>query len=724
MSFACAQRTIAVIVFLSLFAPSALPQTPGSEFAIAILSSRPDMVSGSDALVEISVPEHVALNKPKVRVNGQDVTSELHPKVGSHALLGLIGGLKPGDNSLEVLDGKMVAAKTELKNFAIAGPIFAGPQEHPFLCQTALFKLPDGKTLGEPLDANCSAKTVVTYMYKSTEPRQASPGAGPGAGGGPGASAMNLKPLTNLKVLPADVAMTTTTAGKTVPYIVRVETGTIDRSIYQFAVLYDPTKESAPTPLAPPKAWNGRLLYSFGGGCAGGWYLQGDRLSSVISDAIVGRGYVEAASTLNVAGTSCNDIVSAEVMMMIKEHIVKTIGKPEFTFGRGGSGGSYQQNQIADHYPGLLDGIIPSLTFPDVQELAQMLIDARLLHLFYAKIGDALTNEQKRAIAGVAQLDDVGSSAPLAGRINPTEYCPEGLAKDQIYDAKKNPKGVRCDLYDHNINYYGKDPVTGYARHPIDNTGVQYGLETLNAGIITPGQFLELNEKIGGYDSDGYVSTHRAVADPLAVRAAYQNDLVTYGKNLSLVPIIDVRPYRDKLPNGDNHLKYHSFSYRARLEQANGTYANEVMITGSNAQTRQMEEHAIEKMDEWLTALQKDTSNEPLAKKIIHTKPADLVDACWDKSGQPIIETQTFSGGKCNELYPTAPPPRMVAGASVAQSNILKCQLKPIDAADYKVTLSREEKARLEKIFPEGVCDWSKPGVEQQPPTIGPWHWF
>ena len=44
-----------------------------------------------------------------------------------------------------------------------------------------------------------------------------------------------------------------------------------------------------------------------------------------------------------------------------------------------------------------------------------MLIDARLLHLYYAKIGDALTNEQKRAIAGVAQLDDVGSSAPLTG---------------------------------------------------------------------------------------------------------------------------------------------------------------------------------------------------------------------------------------------------------------------------------------------------------------------
>jgi hypothetical protein len=38
----------------------------------------------------------------------------------------------------------------------------------PFICQTDAFKLPDGTTLGKPLDENCSAKTIVQYVYRTT----------------------------------------------------------------------------------------------------------------------------------------------------------------------------------------------------------------------------------------------------------------------------------------------------------------------------------------------------------------------------------------------------------------------------------------------------------------------------------------------------------------------------------------------------------------------------
>jgi Tannase-like family of unknown function (DUF6351) len=44
---------------------------------------------------------------------------------------------------------------------------------------------------------------------------------------------------------------------------------------------------------------------------------------------------------------------------------------------------------------------------------------------------------------------------------------------------------------------------------------------------------------------------------------------------------------------------------------------------------------------------------------------------------------------------------------------VLKCTLKPIDTADYKVTFTPEELDRLRAIFPNRVCDWSKPGVSQ-----------
>jgi len=44
----------------------------------------------------------------------------------------------------------------------------------------------------------------------------------------------------------------------------------------------------------------------------------------------------------------------------------------------------------------------------------------------------------------------------------------------------------------------------------------------------------------------------------------------------------------------------------------------------------------------------------------------------------------------------------------------VKCRLKPIDPGDYAVEFTEEERARLRAVFPEGVCDWSRPGVEQQ----------
>jgi hypothetical protein len=58
--------------------------------------------------------------------------------------------------------------------------------------------------------------------------------------------------------------------------------------------------------------------------------------------------------------------------------------------------------------------------------------------------------------------------------------------------------------------------------------------------------------------------------------------------------------------------------------------------------------------------------------------------------------------------------PRRVAGAPLVH-DILKCQLQPVadavDAGLYDVDLTEEHIARLEDLFPEGVCDWAQPGV-------------
>ena len=59
-----------------------------------------------------------------------------------------------------------------------------------------------------------------------------------------------------------------------------------------------------------------------------------------------------------------------------------------------------------------------------------------------------------------------------------------------------------------------------------------------------------------------------------------------------------------------------------------------------------------------------------------------------------------------------------MAGGPLSE-NILKCQLRPLDASDYGGRLDATQLARLQAVFPGGVCDWSKPGVGQQA-AVGP----
>jgi hypothetical protein len=144
-----------------------------------------------------------------------------------------------------------------------------------------------------------------------------------------------------------------------------------------------------------------------------------------------------------------------------------------------------------------------------------------------------------------------------------------------------------------------------------------------------------------------------------------------------------------------------------------------VLLVAAERPHAMFEAYTIAKMDEWLTNLVDDKSSDNMRDKIARAKPVDLVDACFSATGQRIVETQTFSGGECNKLYPTYPSPRMVAGGPVT-NDILKCQLKPVDFRDYSVEFTESEKARLTTIFPEGVCDWSKLGIEQRK-LVGVW---
>ena len=127
-----------------------------ADVEIRVLSGRADMVTGGDALVETSA----VLEKFNARLNGQDITSSFQPGKTAGTLIARVEGLKIGKNTLEVNSAKN-SAKLELINYPITGPVFSGPHQKPFVCQT------EQAGLAAPLDDDCSAKTMVTFVDNS-----------------------------------------------------------------------------------------------------------------------------------------------------------------------------------------------------------------------------------------------------------------------------------------------------------------------------------------------------------------------------------------------------------------------------------------------------------------------------------------------------------------------------------------------------------------------------
>ncbi len=656
------------------------------------ISTRADMVSGGDVLVRISLPRNVRASDLLVALNGVDVTGVFKPDADGRSLVGLVDGLKLGANSLTA-KARGDSKTLKLTNYPITGPIFSGPHESPYVCETVQ------SNLGPALDADCSVATRFDYFYRAKNPTT---------------GALSFKPLTDTTKYPTDLVQTTIYGGATVPYIVRVESGTINRAIYRISIIDDPI---APRTGAwkPGRGWNGKLRYAFGGGCGFGHHQGNNQATAVLDNLNLSRGFAVATSTLNVYGTACNDVLSAETAMMVKEHFSERYGVPRYTMGMGGSGGMMQQNLIGQNYPGILDGLIPTTGFPDGQTLVHTPTDCHLLvNYFGSNFG--WTEDQQVAVSGFRVRGSCTNPTTNWGNFHNggtssiyAKNCGNTFPAAMVYDPVTNPHGVRCTMFEGMANLYGTDPATGFARRPLDNVGIQYGLNPLNAGKISVDQFLDLNEKIGGFDIDGNVIVDRTEADLIATRRSYKYGRVFSGKGVSL-PIINPEQYLDD-DGGNVHTFWHALELRQRMIDSKGSAANDVIfLTNRNLSVA---DFATDVMDQWLENILNDTSNIDYAKKVLRNKPAAAVDSCWDPQGNRIVAPITpNNSGPCGALYPRFGNARTAAGSPIEEDRV-KCELKPIDIADYKVALTPGQRARLNSIFPNGVCDYSKKGVQQ-----------
>jgi Tannase-like family of unknown function (DUF6351) len=665
-------------------------QTGSAQFVITTVSARNDLISGDSALMRIGVSSLIPVTQAGVYINNVKVTSAFkETPAGSHVLQGLVTGLRRGDNTLLVRDerNQSNASQLVLTNHAITGPILSGTHITPYECRTTQ------NGLGGPLDADCSAKTKISYYYRSTS--------------------NSFKVLTKpAGPYPTDL-VNTTTDGRTLPYIVRVEAGTINRGVYRIAILDNPAQSST-GPWKPGPGWNGKLIVTFGC-CGSAQYNQGMISSdAILSDTELSRGFAFAHSTELFNQQHANPHLQGETLMMLKDYFIKNYGVPKWTAGTGGSGGAIQQYLITQLYPGLLDGIQPSISFPET--LMPAIWECRLLDRAYALDTATWTTAKQDAVNGLS-TGTCGAWDQGFANIIVADYasgCGLTSIVNKPYNSKTNPTGPRCDFFDTNANLLARDPATGFAYRPTDNIGVQYGLDALNRGWISVAEFLELNAAVGGFDVDGHPQSQRMAADADTLARVYRGGFLNgfMGGGLAMVPIITQRTNADA--KGDIHDQLEDQIVRARLIKTNGRADNQIIWRSGSTSGVDMAGMSLDLLNRWLDNLAADPV--PLSPdKVVNDKPADAADTCWDLSGNKIVESATTDPNtKCNRLYTYFSQPQLEAGQALTR-DVLKCALKPINFADYSVAFTAAEQGQLRSIFPNGVCDYTQPGIGQQP---------
>ncbi|MGH3947827.1 MAG: DUF6351 family protein [Pseudonocardiaceae bacterium] len=702
---------LAAVTAVGLVSPVATASA--GALTISVLSNRADLVSGGDALVDIGLPAGVGPSQVRVKLGKRDVTGAFRMRPNGR-FQGLVTGLPLGQSVLRATSSG-ASGEVVITNHPNGGPVFSGPHVQPWECQSGA------------RDDQCNQPPEYTLLYKSTDPTKT--------------GFQSYDPENP----PPDVAMTTTDHGVTVPFVVRQEIGYQDRDQYKILQLFQPGKPWAP--WNPQEQWNHKVLIPHGGNC-GTDHATGEAPLADYSGTLaglpgytdsyvtaLGRGFAVLSTALNNLGHNCNLLTQAESLVMAKERLVEQYGTIRYTIGTGCSGGSIVQNTVANAYPGVYQGLVTTCSYPDVLSTLAQFLDYHLLRLYFedpSKWGRGVvwSPTQFGVVEGhLSHANAVVSDELFTKRLSdPTYPCrgvPDTKPGDEgtRYDPDTNPGGVRCLILDYMMNALGprareawgpqeQQIGRGFAGVPAGNEGVQYGLQALIDGQITPAQFLDLNAKVGTLTIDGKPTPGRYPGDPGALRNAYRSGLINAANNLSGVAIIN----HGGPDPGAAHDYGHAFWTKARLEREQGHTRNFVMWFGqapligdANWATE-----AMLAMDEWLTTVEADSSALSLPDKIVTNRPADLQDRCSNLPGLEQVDVPGV-GVVCErpEAQTRYETPRRVAGGPT-ENDVNACVLKPLQQRDYyPVTFTSAQWRRLSETFPNGVCDYGKPGVGQ-----------
>ena len=188
--------------------------------------------------------------------------------------------------------------------------------------------------------------------------------------------------------------------------------------------------------------------------------------------------------------------------------MIEQYGEIRYTIGSGCSGGALAQQQVANAYPGIYQGITPACSFPDTWSGRQLYEDYSLPPPVLREpddlgAGRCLDGARHVGGAGPSQLrehDRLQHGDLRAAR--PEPGLPGRARRRRLRRGRAIPDGVRCSLQDYMVNIFGRRRATASPAGPGTTTGVQYGRKALLAGKITAAQFVDVNTKVGGRDID------------------------------------------------------------------------------------------------------------------------------------------------------------------------------------------------------------------------------
>ena len=730
---------LGLVVLMLLGSQAAGSEKDVDHLRLRVVSSPPELVSGGDARIEVLVPSDVPLVSVVVEAAGADVTGTLAADEGRHRLEGVLRDLPVGESRI-VAWAEGDSTSLVVVNHPRSGPLFSGPPQEPFFCATEEHRAAAG--LDNITGDDCQIETVISFVYFSD-------------------STGEFQPFDPEGPRPQDIARTTTTEGETVDFVVRWERGTINRFIYSLAMLAPEAGRSEPGRPGEPdlSAWNGKLIYYFQGGVGVGHYQGEPSRERMLYRHGLSKGYAVAYSTGTKTGVHYDLEVGGETAIMVKDRFVTTYGEPIYTVGVGGSGGGIQQYVYGQNHPGLIDAAIPQYSYPDMVTQTIHVGDCELLER-YMDVQVAADPDSKWATwSNRTWLEGMNASDTLA---NPYRDDAPGLTEcingwRGLTPLTLNPHygtapGITPEEQAEVVWTHAEDleqiygrAADGYAARAWDNVGVQYGLQALLGGHITPEEFLDLNARAGswkdegemvqegkpfieeGEDFDPYSARNlrlspddqgaspapRAEADPGAIDSLYQHGMVFTG-DLDL-PILDWRHYLE--PFLDMHNAHQSFSARARMLDHDGDAANQVVwFTEAVTEDVRFDQTpmAFEVIDAWMANIRAHPE-----RGAAGNKPERAVDSCFDAEGELIYAGEdAWAGilddrepGPCVARFPVYGTSRTVAGGPIT-GDVFKCSLQSVDEAVGKGIYgtwepSPEQKARLEGIFPRGVCDYA-----------------